>query len=221
MKTYPYMDGDRLIELVERRELDAAQLENDRLKVLIARLHRAISARMCADEPTGEERLELSRAWREAGAVLDQPSALLVRPNAAACGQCADKALPDYGEPWTVGRIDRPMEDRHKHDPLMLRDAASRAVSCVNACVGMTDPAAEIAALRRDLGQARGERDRQKVKITAMRDAIEEAETSLTDIAEYWNQDENESAMADACWHAVGTAKKALKKLQPFLTQES
>ncbi len=129
MKTYPYMDGDRLIELVERRELDAAQLENDRLKVLIARLHRAISLRMSANEPNHEERLESVRAWREAGAVLDQ--------------------------------------------------------------------------------------------ITAMRDAIEEAETSLTDIAEYWNQDENESAMADACWHAVGTAKKALKKLQPFLTKES
>jgi hypothetical protein len=94
MKTYPYMDGDRLIELVERRELDAAQMENDRLMVLIARLHRAISARMCADEPTGEERLELAHAWLEAGAVLDQPAALPVTPNAAACGQCADKPLP-------------------------------------------------------------------------------------------------------------------------------
>jgi hypothetical protein len=30
---------------------------------------------MCADEPTGDERLELMHAW-----------------NAAACGQCADKA---------------------------------------------------------------------------------------------------------------------------------
>lgn len=94
MKTYPYMDGDRLIELVERRELDAAQVEIARLTALIRRLHHAISARMCADEPTGDERLELHRAWQEAGAVLDQPSALSVRPNAAACGQCADKALP-------------------------------------------------------------------------------------------------------------------------------
>jgi hypothetical protein len=54
----------------------------------------------------------------------------------------------------------------------------------------------------------------------AMREAIREAETFLTDIAEYWNRDENESAMSDACWHAVGTAEKALAKLQPFTTQE-
>jgi hypothetical protein len=54
----------------------------------------------------------------------------------------------DYGEPWKVGRIDRPMEDRHGHDPLMLHRTAARAVACVNACAGMADPAAEIAALK-------------------------------------------------------------------------
>lgn len=86
MRTFPYMDGDRLIELVERRELDAAQVEIARLTALIRRLHHAISARMCADEPTGDERLELMNAWNAA--------ALFVTPNAAACGQCADKALP-------------------------------------------------------------------------------------------------------------------------------
>lgn len=47
-----------------------------------------------------------------------------------------------------MGRIDRPMEDRHKHDPLMLHRTTSRAVSCVNACKGMADPAAEIEAMR-------------------------------------------------------------------------
>jgi len=35
MKTYPYMDGDRLIELVERRELDAANAEIARLTALL------------------------------------------------------------------------------------------------------------------------------------------------------------------------------------------
>lgn len=58
---------------------------------------------------------------------------------------------PDYGEPWKVGRIDRPMEDRHGHDPLMLHSTASRAVRCVNACAGMADPAAEIANLKMEL----------------------------------------------------------------------
>jgi hypothetical protein len=90
-----------------------------------------------------------------------------------------DTPTPDYGEPWKVGRIDRPMEDRHGHDPLMLHRTASRAVRCVNACAGMVDPAAEIAALRRDLRQARGERDRQKVKNTAMREAIREAHDAI------------------------------------------
>lgn len=69
MRIFPYMDGDRLIELVERRELDAALAEIARLTALIRRLHNAISA-MCADEPTGDERLDLMNAW-----------------NAAACGQ--------------------------------------------------------------------------------------------------------------------------------------
>jgi cell division septum initiation protein DivIVA len=39
------------------------------------------------------------------------------------------------------------------------------------------------------------------------RDRLREA---LKSIAEYWNQDQNESAMADACWHAINTARVAL-----------
>lgn len=82
MRTIPYMDGDRLIELVEKRELDAlALLAHERL-ALIIRLHRAISFRMSADEPTGEERLELMHAWEQAGKMLEL---------SAKCGQCADK----------------------------------------------------------------------------------------------------------------------------------
>lgn len=61
---------------------------------------------------------------------------------------------PDYGEPWNVGRIDRPIEDRHGHDPLMLHSTASRAVLCVNACAGMADPAAEIQEMRYSIREA-------------------------------------------------------------------
>lgn len=50
-------------------------------------------------------------------------------------------------------------------------------------------------------------------ELNAAKAEIESLETSLTDIAEYWNEDENESAMSDACWHAVGTAKKALTNI--------
>ena len=41
----------------------------DILRVL-GRLHAAVSARMGADEPTGEQRLELLKAWEEAGNLL-------------------------------------------------------------------------------------------------------------------------------------------------------
>lgn len=33
---------------------------------------------------------------------------------------------------------------------------------------------------------------------------------ALESIKEYWNRDQNETAMADACWHNIETAEKAL-----------
>lgn len=36
-------------------------------------------------------------------------------------------------------------------------------------------------------------------------------EDALVSIAEYWNRDRNETAMHDACWHAINTALDALK----------
>ena len=35
---------------------------------------------------------------------------------------------------------------------------------------------------------------------------------ALQNIAEYWNQDQNEAAMADACWHTIHTARAAIAK---------
>lgn len=35
---------------------------------------------------------------------------------------------------------------------------------------------------------------------------------ALQSIEEYWNQDHNEMAMADACWHAINTARAAIAK---------
>ena len=35
---------------------------------------------------------------------------------------------------------------------------------------------------------------------------------ALQNIAEYWSQDQNEAAMADACWHAIHTARTAIAK---------
>lgn len=33
---------------------------------------------------------------------------------------------------------------------------------------------------------------------------------ALAEIADYWNRDQNEPAMQDACWHAINTANAAL-----------
>ena len=46
-------------------------------------------------------------------------------------------------------------------------------------------------------------------RIEAERKELLEA---LQNIAEYWNQDQNEAAMADACWHAIHTARAAIAK---------
>jgi len=35
---------------------------------------------------------------------------------------------------------------------------------------------------------------------------------ALKSIEDYWNQDQNETAMADACWHAINTARAAIAK---------
>jgi hypothetical protein len=57
--------------------------DNQKFASMLRRLHRAIFVRMCADEPTCEERLELMHAWGQAGKMLKL---------SADCGQCADNA---------------------------------------------------------------------------------------------------------------------------------
>ena len=50
--------------------------------------------------------------------------------------------------------------------------------------------------------------------VTAVRAKSTEADLleALQNIAEYWNQDQNEAAMADACLHAIHTARAAIAK---------
>jgi TRAP-type C4-dicarboxylate transport system substrate-binding protein len=37
---------------------------------------------------------------------------------------------------------------------------------------------------------------------------------ALAEIADYWNRDQNDQAMYDACWHAINTANAALAQEQ-------
>jgi len=60
----------------------------------------------------------------------------------------------DYGEPWKVGSIHKPLLDCYGHDPLLLHRTTQRAASCVNACAGVADPAAEMQAMREAIKEA-------------------------------------------------------------------
>jgi hypothetical protein len=44
-----------------------------------------------------------------------------------------------------------------------------------------------------------------------LQDRIKRLEEALESIREYWNRDNNERAMEDACWHAINTAAEALE----------
>lgn len=46
--------------------------------------------------------------------------------------------------------------------------------------------------------------------IDAQAAEIERLREALAEIAEYWNRDQNDQAMNDACWHAINTANAAL-----------
>ena len=44
-----------------------------------------------------------------------------------------------------------------------------------------------------------------------LQERIKRLEEALESIREYWNRDNNERAMNDACWHAINTASEALE----------
>ncbi len=75
------------------------------------------------------------------------------------------------------------------------RDDARRIVTCVNACAGMYDPAAEIAALRSQLAERDSAIDslrdtivKQTQAYDALRAQVEEYEKALREIS-IWSQD--------------------------------
>jgi hypothetical protein len=49
------------------------------------------------------------------------------------------------------------------------------------------------------------------------RELAREFRDALVSIEEYWNRDQNETAMADACWHAVNVAQDAIAKAKEVL----
>lgn len=60
------------------------------------------------------------------------------------------------------------------------------------------------------------ERDRLEREVLKLVEKVKRLEESLANIREYWNRDQNEKAMADACWYAIQTASDVLgEKGQP------
>ena len=59
--------------------------------------------------------------------------------------------------------------------------------------------------------QIADERDKAQQENKLLKQRIKRLEESLTSIAEYWNRDNNEQAMEDACWRTINTATEALE----------
>ena len=48
-------------------------------------------------------------------------------------------------------------------------------------------------------------------RLEEQQDRIKRLEESLESIREYWNRDNNNRALIDACWYAIDTASEALE----------
>ncbi len=48
-------------------------------------------------------------------------------------------------------------------------------------------------------------------ELTAANDRIKRLEEALESIREYWNRDNNNQALIDACWYAIDKAAEALE----------
>jgi len=53
--------------------------------------------------------------------------------------------------------------------------------------------------------------DVQATKIREQQDRIKRLEEALESIREYWNRDNNQRAMVDACWYAIDKSSEALE----------
>jgi hypothetical protein len=119
-----------------------------------------------------------------------------------------DTPAPDYGEPWRTkenhlstslydgkGNYFADIHELVGQDSSIAWEKANRIVACVNACAGIPDPAAHMAA---------------------MREAIREAHGALFRLSEEWKYQAKIGNVPDDRVEAnLSTA--ALTKLQPFL----
>ena len=70
-----------------------------------------------------------------------------------------------------------------------------------------TKTAAEVLQIMREQWMA----DIQSKKIREQEERIKRLEEALESIREYWNRDNNNQALIDACWYAIDKAAEALE----------
>ena len=58
------------------------------------------------------------------------------------------KTATDFGEPWSLSSFRNCIYTRDGKLQEIIDDLRNRSFRCVNACAGMSDPAAEIQAMR-------------------------------------------------------------------------
>ena len=67
------------------------------------------------------------------------------------------QTAPDFGEPWQSETGDFEIYSKSEHNATAYAESArirDRIIKCINACVGMQDPAAEIEAMRAAIREA-------------------------------------------------------------------
>jgi len=98
------------------------------------------------------------------------------------------------------------MTDEHEHAMKVWREADRAGEDAYVEAVetGTTAVEALVTAIQAAAAVIAADRAGLVAEIERLREA-------LASIEEYWNRDQNETAMADACWNAVNTADAALK----------
>ena len=108
----------------------------------------------------------------------------------------------DYGEPWALDTTDGFLNKVVSTDGKCVSglEPTRRAIQCVNACAGITDPAAELAAMRGAIKEAHA----------ALQNRVNSEGCSCED---EWSSPHIRARHSAAC----NATKSALAKLQPFV----
>jgi hypothetical protein len=99
------------------------------------------------------------------------------------------------------------LRDLHYEAAAMLRSQAAEIGSLSSANMRLQSA---LESLRTELSECRMQRLTDFGEYQTATEELARMRNALGEVAEYWNRDQNEAAMADACWNAIDVANKAL-----------